>query len=72
MISPRYPASIVPGEFRTVTPCFRARPERGCTRPTKPEGKAIETPVGTSSRLPGAIESFLVERRSAPASPAFA
>src|SRR5699024_2825611 len=35
-ISPRYPASTVPGALSTVTPCRDASPERGCTRPAYP------------------------------------
>ena len=34
--SPRYPASISPGELTTVIPCLAARPERGSTRPAHP------------------------------------
>src|ERR1043165_6181738 len=69
MISPRYPASIVPGAFRTVTPTLAARPERGCTRPTYPSGSSIATPVGTAARPPGGISTPSAAYRSAPASP---
>ena len=31
LISPRYPSSIVPGEFNSVTACFNANPLRGRT-----------------------------------------
>ena len=32
LISPRYPASTVPGAFTIVTPCRAASPDRGCTK----------------------------------------
>lgn len=72
MISPRYPASMVPGVLRTVMPCFSARPERGCTKPTKPFGSAIETPVGTKTLERAGIVVAIVDLRSAPASPGLA
>ena len=46
--SPRYTASIVPGALTTVTPWLWASPERGCTKPAQPSGRARATPVRTS------------------------
>ena len=53
LISPRYPASTVPGAFTIVTPCFAASPERGCTNAAYPSGSAMAMPVGTTARSPG-------------------
>ncbi len=52
-ISPRYPASIVPGALTSVTPCRAASPDLGCTNAAKPSGSAIAIPVGTTARSPG-------------------
>ena len=54
LISPRYPASIVPGLLTIESPTRAAKPERGWTRPTMPYGIATAIPVGTSARWPGA------------------
>src|ERR1700729_337679 len=72
LISPRYPASTVPGAFTSVTPCFAARPERGCTNAAYPSGSAMASPVRTSARSPGASSTSSAAVRSAPASPGWA
>src|SRR6266568_8794781 len=72
LISPRYPASTVPGAFTSVTPCLAARPERGCTNAAYPSGSAIASPVRTSARSPGCSSMSSVVVRSAPASPGWA
>ena len=59
----------MPGVFTIDNPCRAARPERGCTSATKPTGRAIAMPVGTSARSPGARVTSTVVSRSAPASP---
>src|SRR5699024_463583 len=69
VISPRYPASTVPGALSTVTPWRDASPERGCTRPAYPSGSAIATPVGTAARAPGSSSTSSRACRSRPASP---
>ena len=65
--------SIVPGEFRTVTPFFAASPERGRTCASKPCGSAMASPVGTIARSPGASTSVSPSAsaavRSMPAAP---
>ena len=50
LISPRYPASIVPGLLTIESPTRAAKPERGCTSPTIPCGIATAIPVGTRAR----------------------
>ncbi|MNI17331.1 hypothetical protein D3C73_706990 [compost metagenome] len=65
---------MVPGEFRQVTPCFSARPERGRTWASWPGCRAIFSPVGISLRWPGSSttvsNSAMAARRSIPAEPA--
>src|SRR6266550_2346581 len=72
LISPRYPASTVPGAFTSVTPCLAARPERGCTNAAYPSGRAIAIPVRTRARSPGPSSMSSAVVRSAPASPEWA
>src|SRR5690242_1607747 len=72
LISPRYPASTVPGAFTSVTPCLAARPERGCTNAAYPSGRAIAIPVRTRARSPGPSSTSSAAVRSAPASPGWA
>src|SRR6478609_1523299 len=50
-------------------PWRAARPERGCTSPTVPGGRATAMPVGTRARSPGASVTSATLVRSAPASP---
>src|SRR3712207_1000251 len=69
LISPRYPASTVPGVLTIERPHRAASPERGCTSATYPSGSASAIPVGTSARSPGARCTSTVVQRSAPASP---
>src|ERR1039458_3547331 len=69
LISPRYPASTVPGAFTIVIPCFAASPERGCTNAAYPSGSAMATPVGTTARSPGPSSTSTAATRSMPASP---
>src|SRR5438128_354489 len=58
-----------PGVLRHVTPWFRARPERGSTKPAHPDGTAIAMPVGTSARPPAESRCASTEAyRSYPAS----
>ena len=61
LISPRYPESIVPGEFTNDIPARAASPDRGWTNAAYPSGRAIATPVGTTARSPGAKPN--VDRR---------
>src|SRR4029453_18680240 len=42
--SPRYPASMRPGAFASVSPCLDASPLLGSTRPACPLGIATATP----------------------------
>src|SRR5689334_15112195 len=59
---------MVPGALTSVRPVRAARPERGVTKPTQPTGRAMATPVPTSSRSPGSSRTSVVQRRSTPAS----
>src|SRR4051812_29897384 len=63
---------MVPGVLTSESPCRAASPERGWTSATYPSGKAIEIPVGTSARSPGARITSTAVTRSAPASPGWA
>src|SRR5450631_248397 len=72
LISPRYPASIVPGALTRATPQRAASPDRGCTNAAYPSGSAMAMPVGSTARSPGANSAASVVTRSAPASPGYA
>lgn len=60
LISPRYPASTVPGAFTIERPTRMANPERGCTRPTMPCGIADGDPRRHQLALTGG--QFEVDR----------
>src|SRR5574340_454877 len=72
LISPRYPASMVPGLFTIDRPNLAANPERGWTSPTVPIGSATAIPVPTRTRRPGSMVTSVVVHRSTPASPSWA
>src|SRR6478735_9675450 len=63
---------MVPGLLTIESPTRAARPERGCTRPTMPNGIATATPVDTRARSPGASSTSWALYRSTPASPLWA
>ena len=66
--SPRYPASIVPGELVSIRLCLSARPLRGRTCASYPGGSSMKSPVGTRTLRPGGSSSSARERRSKAAS----
>ena len=53
LISPRYPASMVPGLLTIESPTRAANPDRGWTSPTMPSGIATAIPVGHQRALAG-------------------
>ena len=46
--------ALVPTGLRLEIPCLRASPERGLICASVPGGNAMERPVGTNCRPPGA------------------
>src|SRR5690606_12637247 len=72
VISPRYPESMSPGPLTTPTPCLRACPLLGSTRPAYPGGIATAMPVGMAARSPGCNRTGTALVRSQPASPGWA
>src|SRR5947209_8139867 len=60
---------MVPGLLTIESPNRAANPERGCTKPTIPNGMATATPVPTRARRPGSSLTSSALYRSTPASP---
>src|SRR5690606_28538065 len=60
---------MVPGEFKTLIPCFSAKPLRGRTWASYPAGSSMNNPVGTSFRSNDfkTNGSFRFAQRSIPA-----
>lgn len=63
---------MVPGLLTIERPTRAAKPDRGCTKPTIPNGIATAMPVPTSVLHPGSITTSWALNRSTPASPAWA
>lgn len=62
---------MVPGALGSIIPSLKASPLRGRTWASKPSGKPIWRPVGTSFRSPGCIGrgSLTAAKRSRPLDP---